>query len=130
MEEELRALVRDDAGIAALVADRADFGAAVQGWALPYLVMLTVSNVEGQTQQGPDGLQSGFVQIDCYADSYGGAKLLSREVVRLLNGHRGGGFRVIFHRGSRDGRERGANKAERLFRVSLDFETHWRMADA
>jgi hypothetical protein len=66
------------------------------------------------------------MQVDCYAASYAAAKVLSRVVLTVLNGHRGGGFRLIESVAIRDGREGGSNEADRPFRVSLDFLTHWR----
>jgi len=43
----------------------------------------------------------------------------------VLDGYSGGGFQGVFLAGSRDTREGGTNEAERPFRVSLDFITHF-----
>ncbi|WP_172599796.1 DUF3168 domain-containing protein [Cereibacter sphaeroides] len=71
MEEALRALLLGTPAITALVDRRVNFGAHPQGEPLPALVLTTVSDREGLTLGGPDGLQQARVQIDCYAESYG-----------------------------------------------------------
>jgi hypothetical protein len=126
MEEEFRALLLADADIVALCAGRVGFGERTQGQPLPALVLNVVGGAETMTLQGPNGLLSSRMQVDCYAASYAAAKVLSRVVLTVLNGHRGGGFRLIESVAIRDGREGGSNEADRPFRVSLDFLTHWR----
>lgn len=119
MEEDLRALLLGAPAVAALVGLRVNFGRHPQGEPLPALVLTTVSDREGLTLDGPDGLQRARVQIDCWAASYGEAKHLSRAVRERLHGHAGGGFRALILDGARD---LGAPEAPgRPFRVSLDF---------
>ncbi|SNT43578.1 Protein of unknown function [[Luteovulum] sphaeroides subsp. megalophilum] len=119
MEEDLRALLLGAPAITALAGTRINFGRHPQGDPLPALVLTTVSDREGLTLDGPDGLQRARVQIDCYAASYGEAKRLSRAVRDLLHGHAGGGFRALILEAARD---LGAPEAPgRPFRVSLDF---------
>lgn len=125
MEEVFRALLLNSAAVSARVGGRVDWGARVQGQALPALVLNVVSAAEGLTQQGPDGLQEARVQVDCYALTYGAAKQLSRDVIALLHGYRGGGFGLVQHIATRDSREGGTNEAERPYRVSLEFNTFW-----
>ncbi|SIO36483.1 Protein of unknown function [Rhodovulum sp. ES.010] len=124
MEEEFRALLQ-----AALAGVPVNWGAHPQGAGWPGVVLNVIGGAEGLTQQGPDGLFSGRVQADCYARRYSDAKALSRLVVAALDGHRGGGFRGVFRVATRDGRDDDANGGDRLFRVSLDFMTHWRAED-
>lgn len=126
MEEALRAALAAASGVTSLVGTRIDWGARVQGAALPALVLNVISGSQGMTQAGPDGLAFHRVQVDAYADTYAGAKALSRAVIAALNGHRAGGFGGVFHVTTRDMREGGTDEADRPFRVSLDFETYWR----
>ena len=127
MEEQLRAALLASSGVTALApAPRINWGTHPQGEPLPALVLNVISDAEGLTMQGPDGLSEGRVQIDAYAMTYGEAKTLSRAVRSVLHGYRGGGFRLVQHVATRDSREGGTNEAERPFRVSMDFTTHWR----
>ncbi|RHZ91151.1 DUF3168 domain-containing protein [Cereibacter sphaeroides] len=122
MEEALRALLLASGGVTALAAKRVNFGSHPQGDPLPALVLNTISDREGLTVSGPDGVQQARVQIDCYAESYGAAKQLSRAVRAVLHGHSGGGFQGVFLDGARDLREPGDDTG-RPYRVSLDFLT-------
>ena len=127
MEEALRAVLTGAAPVTGLVpAARINWGAHPQGAGLPGVVLNVISAAEGLTMQGPDGMSEGRVQVDCYAASYAAAKEISRAVVSVLHGHRGGGLRLVRHVATRDSREGGTNEAERPFRVSLDFTTSWR----
>ncbi|MGB1389498.1 MAG: DUF3168 domain-containing protein [Paracoccaceae bacterium] len=121
MEELIRALLLADGGVAALAGDRVNFGSHPQGEGWPGVVLNTISDAEGYTLRGPDGLSRARVQADCYALTYGEAKRFSRAVRTVLSGHSDSGMQGVFHAGSRDGREGGTNEAERPYRVSLDF---------
>lgn len=55
---------------------------------------------------------------------HGGAPINEND--RLSPPVSAGFIRLIEHAGSRDSREGGTNEADRLFRVGLDFLTHWR----
>lgn len=126
MEEDFRALLLAATAVTDICGTRINFGAHPQGQALPAIVLNTVDNQNGHDLQGSDGLFQGRVQVDCYADTYGGAKLLSRAALATLDGHSDTNFSGVFIAGSRDGREGGTNEADRPFRVSLDFLTNWR----
>lgn len=121
MEKQIRAVLRGNVAVASHVAQRVNFGAHPQGQPLPAIVLNTVSDLEGITLSGPSGLSAGRIQVDCYADQYGAAKLLSRAVKAALHGYSGDGVQGVFHAGSRDSREGGTNEADRPYRVSLDF---------
>ena len=127
MEEDFLALLRGDAQLLALVpAANMSLGDLSQGTVYPGVVCNVVQAAEGITHAGPDGLQQGRVQVDCNALNYGQAKAISRRVVAILHGYRGGRFRGVFHELTRDDREGGTNQAVRPYRVTLDFATHWR----
>ena len=121
MEEQLRALLLNDSGVSGRVGTRVNFGAHPQGQPFPAIVLNTISETEGYTLQGPNGVTNTRVQVDCYAQTYGAAKRLSRAVRSLLSGHQQGAFQGVFLAGSREGREGGSNDAERPYRASLDF---------
>ena len=121
MEEQLRALLLNDGGVSSHVANRVNFGTHPQGQPFPAVVLTTISDIEGYTLQGPNGVSEARVQVDCYAESYGAAKLLSRAVRSLLSGYQNGAFQGVFLAGSRDSREGGSNDAERPYRTSMDF---------
>lgn len=123
MEEEFRALV---VAATALPASRVNFGAHPQGESLPGVVLQVISAIDGLHMQGPDRFPESRVQVDCYAPTYAGAKQVSRAVMAELHGYRGGGFALVQHAGTRESREGGSNEADRPYRVSLDFITHWR----
>jgi len=125
MEEQFRAALLASSGVTAICGTRIDFGANAQGAAYPRVVLWTIGDNEAHNLQAPDGHSVGRVQVDCYAVTYGQAKQLSRAVRAVLDGYSGGGFQGVFLAGSRDTREGGTNEAERPFRVSLDFITHF-----
>lgn len=125
MEEAIRARLLATAAVTALCGQRIDFGASGQGAAYPRVVLFTIGDAEGHNLQGPDGHSIGRIQADCYATTYGQAKTLSRAVRAALDGYSGNGLQGVFLAGSRDTREGGTNEADRPFRVSLDFITHY-----
>ena len=125
MEEQIVALLLASSGVTALCGNRINFGANAQGAAYPRIVMWTIGDAEGHNLQGPDGHSVGRVQVDCYGATYASAKQLSRAVRAVLDGYSGGGLQGVFLAGTRDTREGGSNEAERPFRVSLDFITHF-----
>ena len=127
MEEQLRAILLASSGVTALVGTRVNFGEHPQGQPLPAIVMSTVSEVSDHTIDGPDGVPDARVQVDCYALAYGQAKLISRAVRAVLDGHSAGAIQGVFLAGARDMREGGTNKAERPFRVSMDFTVRYSM---
>lgn len=127
MEEDFLALLRGDAGLTSLVADRINFGEHPQGEAFPAIVLNTISDIEDHHMNGSGGLFSGRVQLDCYGVSYGAAKIVSRAARAVLHHYRGGGFLIITHLSTRDDRQGGDNEADRKHRVSMDFKTQWRL---
>lgn len=126
METQLRALLTGSAAVTALApAARINWGAHPQGKPLPYIVLAVVSEVPQHTLGGTVNLRQNRVQVDCYADSYAAAHGLAAAVIGALDGYRGGQFQGVFHAGTRDSREGGTNEADRPYRRSLDFTTHW-----
>jgi len=127
LEEALRALMLARPPVTALVGTRINWGANPQGSALPAIVMNVIDDAAGLTLAGSDGLSQGRVQIDCYADTFAAAKITARAVIAALHGYSApNGLRLIEHVATRDTREGSTNEADRPFRTSLDFMTHWR----
>jgi len=125
MEEEFRALLTGSAAVTAICGNRIEYGGNAQGAAYPRIALYTIGDNEDHNMKGPDGLSVGRVQVDCYATTYGGAKLLGRAVRAVLDGYKGGNFQGVFHAGTRDTTEGGSNEADRPFRSSLDFITNF-----
>lgn len=123
MENELRDLLI--AGLEGMTPSRVNWGQHLNG-SQPYLVLNLISLNEALTMQGPDGLETARVQIDCYDTVFEDAANTGRAVKALLHGYRGGGFRLIEFAGMRHLREAGENADDGIFRASLDFLTHWR----
>lgn len=124
MEELIRARLLDSGGVTTLAGTRIDYGGNPQGTALPRVCMWTVSGSEGLLTTGRDGIQSGRVQIDCYAATSKEALDLSRAVTNALHGHANGPLRMVSlvsFRGAM--RESGTNEPDRPFRVTMDFST-------
>lgn len=125
MEQAFRTLLTGAVSVTALVPTAGiNWGAAPQGSAPPAIVMNIVTDANGHTLQGVDGLSVGRVQVDCYGLTYASAKAVARAVRALLDGYRGGSFRAIMLEASRDTHDTGA--ADRPYRISLDFNTFWR----
>lgn len=122
MEELIRLLLKGSPAVSGITS-HVNFGSLPQGAGYPAIVLNTISSNDGVTLDGPMRLSTGRVQVDCYAATYEDAKQLSRAVMSVLHGYRGGALQGVFHAGSRDSREAGPTEANRPFRVSIDFET-------
>lgn len=124
MDEALQALLIADSSVNARIAGRAFWGVAPQGQDLPALVLRVISGRDDPHLEGTDGLWRYRVQIDCYGLDRPAARLLSRDVIALLNGHTGGGFNAVFLDTTREDFEDAA--VDRPTRISLDFNITWR----
>jgi hypothetical protein len=119
MKQELRAL------ISTAITAPVDWVSRKQGAPYPGVVLQTVSRNGGHTFEGPDGMFVSRVQIDVYAERYAEAEGIAQEILNHIDGYRAGNIMMIFFRAERDGRETGDTK--RPFRISQDFEIHWRL---
>ena len=79
MEAALRARLKDDPAVAALVASRIDWGVRPQGSILPAIVLTNVLDDRSQHMAGFNEFRQTRVQIDCYAATKAEAVAL-REV--------------------------------------------------
>lgn len=128
MEEDLRALLLADAGVAAIVGTRVTWGARPQGSALPAVVLHLVSDTPVYTLAADSGHRDSRVQADCLADDYLESLTVSRAVTVALSGYSGTSgttiFQGIFQESARDLSEPDAVSEQRAFRFSLDFTAH------
>ena len=124
MDEALHALLIANPAVNARVSGRVFWGTPQQGAELPALVLMVVSGRDEPHLTGTDGLWRYRVQIDCYGIDRPQARLLSRDVIGLLNGYSGGGFNAVFLDTTRENFESAA--VDRPTRISLDFNITWR----
>ncbi len=125
MEEALIAKLLATSGISSIVSTRVYPGSLPQGGPRPAITVNRISGAPLYADDGEVGLEDARVQVDCWADTYTGAKLLARAVRDCLSAFAGSvsgvNFRNIMVDAERDLREGGGNSAEYPFRVSLDF---------
>lgn len=119
-----------------IVADRIYHKRAFQNSGLPRIVVTTVSDRDGYTLGGSDGLNRARVQVDCYADeSEVGATTaddIADAVLDLLTGYSGtlGIYTVqgVFRLDRREGQEPRVDGSDEVIdRVSIDLEVHYRL---
>ena len=126
MEEDLIAYLAADAGVAALAGDRVRPHLRPQGEALPSVTLSRISGGPLYADDGEVGLLSARMQIDAWGETYSSAKTLARAVTERLSAVRdvvqgARNFMYVTLEDERDLSETGANRAEYLHRVSLDF---------
>ena len=135
MEEAVIQRLLADAAVAAIAGDRVFPGRLPQGIAMPGVVLQTINSMPHYADEGEIRYVESRVQLDCWAQTYGASKQLSRAVIDSLSPvdlapgapvfvGAGVEFQFIELNGERDLPESGSNNAEYFFRVSLDF-TFW-----
>lgn len=89
MEEALRALIASDAGVTSIAPAASITWELRKG--LPAVVMhlITGPNVD-MTQDGPSGLMTSTVQVNCVGSTAAESLDLSRKVRAVVAGHNGG----------------------------------------
>lgn len=127
MEAHFRALVIAATGLAAR---RVNWAQDPNADGTAYVTIHLISQTGGATMQGPDGLFTGRVQVDCFAPDFLAAADLAAAIIDGLNGLRDATFRAIFFDNMRSSREPGANDGESIYRRSMDFIAHWRAPNA
>lgn len=125
MEGALIDLIKSDAAIAALVNGRVYPLRRPQGSAFPAIVSTRVSGQPLYDDDGEVGLQNARVQVDSIALTYTQAKDLAQAVRAALTAfsgvHAGINFSYIMLDEERDLTETGANAAEYVSRIAMDF---------
>lgn len=99
--------------LAALVSGRAYPMVAPQGVVKPYIIYHVVSNVPSVSLDGPNGTENRRMQVDVWADTYGGAKTLEGQVKAAM----AAASIVNVPLSTRDEYE----SETQLFRVSMDY---------
>jgi hypothetical protein len=121
MEEDLRAALLANPGVAAILGARASWDALPQGTTWPAACLYVVSTVPGYTMKGQDRLVAYRVQIDVTAETVAGSKNAARAVIGALSGLRSGAIEGCFWSSRRDVSTADATEADRLYTVQLDF---------
>jgi hypothetical protein len=85
LEEGLRAFLKADSAITALVGSRIDWNVRPQASGLPAVVLHRITGRRDYTMGGRSGLVDSVVQIDCWGSTYAAAKAVSRAVVLRLD---------------------------------------------
>lgn len=132
MEEALRSILTGAASVTGQTGTRIYWGLVPQSAALPFIRMTVVSGIRDYALSGATSLVDSRVQVDCYATSYGGAKLLARAVMATLSAYRGEvpGVEIggVFVESERDLSEPDQGDTQTRFRVSVDLTVWWRVA--
>ena len=125
MEEALRAFLLTQSGVSGVVSDRAYWSIRPQAGPLPALVLQVIDRSPAYTMDGNAALAETRVQVDCYGTTYAQAKTLARAVRDPLDGKRFTQDSIrfeAFRLDERDLSEAGTTEAERVHRISLDFQ--------
>lgn len=126
MEAALTALLTGDGRVSLLAGDRVNWVRTPQAVTnYPRAVLQVVSGTVDVTNDGPSGLESARVQIDCYGETYMSTKALSDAILSVLSGFRGVVSGVRIHAGfidsKRDLPAEDSGGVKRLFRRSADI---------
>jgi hypothetical protein len=125
MEEALIARLLADSAVSGIAGTRVFPGSRAQGSALPAIVLNRISGAPLYADDGEVGLEQARIQIDCWGETYGAAKLLARAVTASLSAFEGTvgmtTFQFIELDLEQDLREGGGDAADHPFRTSLDF---------
>jgi hypothetical protein len=125
MEEAIIGKLLSTPTVAGLAATRVYPGSRPQGSPLPAVVFNRIDGAPLYVDEGEAGIAQSRIQIDCWADSYAGAKILARAVNAALSAFagqvQGTQFLSIFIDAERDLREGGSGAADYPFRTSIDF---------
>lgn len=126
MESALTSLLTGDGRVSLLAADRINWVRTPQEeTGYPRAVLQVISGDVDVTNDGPSGLESARVQIDCYGETYKSAQALSEAILSVLSGYRGIVSGVRIHGGFVDSKRdlpvADSGDVKRLFRRSADI---------
>lgn len=127
MQAALRARLRADAGVKAIVSTRVDWVDRPQLSALPAIVLQTISDSNDQTMKDFQALQQTRVQVDVFAKTYAEARAASKAIIAAAV-PAGDQANIRFYRasveGPRDLTETVTNQT--VHRSSLDLVLWWK----
>lgn len=129
MEEDLRAILMADAGVAAAVGSRVTWGARPQGSALPAVVLYLVGGVRSYHLGEAAGPIAQRVQANCLGSRYLEALDTYRAVSTALGGYSGTVGGTYFQGILQDGEPNDLSEADgaseqRTFGLTADFIVH------
>lgn len=134
MEEALVARLRATAAIAALVGttnSRPAIDWIERPEVLPAITLQDVTSGRDYTHGGATDLERPIVQIDCWAGTYGEAKLIARAVIAEMETQEtvsGTAFGFSFVEASRSMDPEDLGGGIKVFRQSLDFRVWFQPA--
>jgi len=134
MEEALITRLRGTAAITALVGtsnSRAAIDWIERADVLPCLTLQDVTAGKIYAHDGSDHLANPTIQIDCWATSYGAAKVLARAVIAEMETAQTVGsiqFNESFLVTSRGMEPEDLGSGIKVYRQSLDFSVWWQPA--
>lgn len=124
MEEAFVTYLLGSAGLTALIGQRADWAIRPQASSLPQLVLHVIDSAPYYTDEGPSGLSSARIQIDCWGRTYAESKTVARQIMNRISGvtftEGGITFQLSHCVDQNDDFDRGAGDEE-FYRVRLDF---------
>jgi len=123
LTEQVVARLRVDAAVSALVGMRIYPAVLPQPPTFPAIAYTRISQREAFSADGAEGLLATRTQLDCYALTYDGARLLGDAVRAALNGYVGG----VIQKSQQDSEEDvyepqvGSVDEGQSHRVTMDF---------
>lgn len=119
MQVALRTILKNDAGVSALVGSRIYWGDRPQGSALPAIVLNLISDGRGYLMDGADATQQYRVQIDAFGASYASMDALRNAIITCLELPHGS-FQPSFVMRNADIQE--STDTALIYRASMDFK--------
>ena len=131
LHEGLTALLTGDAALIALVGARIHWGRQPEIQRVhPYITLTIVSEPQGHTLDGPDGVSGTLVQADAWGESYTSALAAAQAVRARLAGYRGTVAGCVFHGVfGEGGRDLPGDLGDRpIYGISADYRCMWSAA--
>ena len=125
IDTALMTCLKAHAGLAALVGDRIHFDDVPQGTALPYVIVLDVSNPIDEDLQGPIDVEEPVKQLSAYASTRAGAKAVAAQLRAAMRAWVAPGLQHARFLSSRTSTETDADGMVRVILADLEYRiTH------